>query len=174
MVRHYATVAAKLTNQSELMQGADSIRNWLEQMPDPHEGLLLDYGTIAAQFTDQIALKGAAAYLRKHLMQETNRSAVATLAKAHAAVATRDIEIARAQRDATAIATRVREILMLSGHPFLDDAAELLALLEPISGRRFGKDVGAAIGWWIKEYTADPVALRPVPTTDRQVTRVSR
>jgi len=54
-----------------------------------------------------------------------------------------------------------RRILALAGHPFLKDATPLLAALEPLAGRKFGDDVGAAVAWWVKQYKADPASLRP-------------
>jgi hypothetical protein len=54
-----------------------------------------------------------------------------------------------------------RCILAMAGQPFLRDPTTLLAVLEPLAGRRFGGDTTAAVAWWIGQYRVEASALRP-------------
>lgn len=117
----------------------------------------LPFGTVASGLDDLDAVKAAAHDLKALLLREKNWRAVKYLSQAYGVLATRLLK----SEDTAQQAFWIKNVITLSGHPFLARADDLLKALEEVAGRSFGRDVGTATQWAMKTYGFTAGDLRP-------------
>jgi hypothetical protein len=154
-------VAAQLKEPADVKAATTALRARLEQERDDQlaSGLARVYAEVAARLKEPADVKAAAMALRARLEQAQGRKYLVadTLAQAYATVASVLVRHTSVQGCPMCAA----EILMLAGHPFVDEPKHLLAALEPVATTDFGNDLGAAVEWATKTYGLKPEQLRP-------------
>ena len=166
----YAKVAANLSDQSAIKHEADTLRERLghESNSDIGSVLAVAYASMAAKRDDQYGIDQAAEMLSNLLERETDSETASRLADAYAKVALQQVKVELRQQNKPALERRVRNILIVVGHPYLRDNKSLLATLESVAGKSFGTNAGAAVEWWVKEFNGDPATLRPLQAAPKK------
>ncbi|MEM5316527.1 hypothetical protein [Paraburkholderia sp. JHI869] len=158
----YAAAAARLS-ESDAKTEAISIHALLQQSNRGYfeEGFEQAYIAVIERMS-YADVKVEAAYLAGQLEQADNFQIVHILPKVYGKAAAIVVEQSSGEERLSCI----RQILILSGHPFVAPA-DLLGALKPAAGVDFGKNIGAAVHWFSEKYHIAPTQLRPPPLSAR-------
>jgi membrane protein implicated in regulation of membrane protease activity len=170
LAQAYAAVAVQVADRAMLLEAAALLQGRLGRARSAWiaSRLAEAYAAVAVRLSDPTMLREAAGTLRSQLEQEpdaTDAIAVAsnykTLVQAYAAVARSWLQ--HPDRERLNEAAMVREILVMAGHPHLDDPTPLLSALEPLAAPRALSDVRSAVAWFVERYRGQATMLRPRP-----------
>ena len=159
----YSVVTVAHTNSNDIKKAVETLRNKCLSMTGTEDStavsVCISYGQVAAALTDAKDIQFENETWRNHIFEKTSLDSRDQYIQMYTFL----LEYAIDGNSNNSLEPWLREILVIAGHPYLEDASSFLSILEPIAGQSFGSSIGAAVSWWTKEYKGDPATLRLPP-----------